>query len=151
MTLPLSQTQSFCSVQFLYYLTSVVWLFSHITAWTRTILWGQVEGKRKSDALPKETEMTRRMYLSITPGQRREAAHTESRNGQTLTLTGDQRECFCCADGKVWASPKQLAANGLITLCWVLPYRQQPWSNVPQDTDGNRSSLWHLLFHLYAM
>lgn len=89
-TPPLSQTQSFYSVQLLCYLTSVVWLFSYITVWMRTILWGRVEGKKKSDALPTETEMTRQMYLSLTPGQRQEAAHTESRNRQTLTLRGDQ-------------------------------------------------------------
>lgn len=62
--------------------------------------------------------MTRQMYLNITPGQRREAAHTESRNRQTLTLRGDQNVSAALMERfELHLSSLQLMGSSLFAGC----------------------------------
>lgn len=103
--------------------------FIYIIVWLRgdnPLRWG--EGKEENKLCPR-----RQKWQELPQLETLGIANRESRNRQRPTLRGDQ-SIFFCSDGKVWVSPMQLAANGLITLLWVLPYRQQPQRNVPRDT-----------------
>lgn len=90
--------------------------FIYIIVWLRgdnPLRWG--EGKEENKLCPR-----RQKWQELPQLETLGIANRESRNRQRPTLRGDQ-SIFFCSDGKVWVSPMQLAANGLITLLWVLP------------------------------